>query len=331
YIKGDAISLGAVGHRRSGYPARKMSTMNVTTHKHYNDPDLDAKEYIKGDAISLGAVGHRRSGYPARKMSTMNVTTHKHYNDPDLDAKELVNTHFSHGKISIIEETMGFPTRVIHDLASKGELKGEKVLDISIGSIPYQLFSVSSFVKEIYVVQMTDTSFRHFNQWLEKDNGATDWSHASKRVCHLEGNRQGWQEKEDQTSSLIKGVYKWDNYETNSLDPALVPQVDCVITLWILNVISKTKDDLLKNLVSLTSRLKAGGQLLVFMVLDMTFYMVGSHRYFCLTLDEKELQELVIKAGFIIEKSSLLRGVEPNDIVDYSHMCCVLARKIKEA
>ncbi|XP_040182030.1 indolethylamine N-methyltransferase-like isoform X2 [Rana temporaria] len=259
----------------------------------------------------------------------MSETIHKHYHDDDFDAKELVNTHFSHGKISIIEESMGFPTRIIHELASTGQLKGDKLLDISIGSLIYQLFSVSNIYKEIYVVQMNDDSFTHFKQWMDKDDKATDWSQCTKRVCHLEGNRQEWTEKEDQVRKVIKGVYKWDNHETNGLDPRVVPQVDFVLSLWILNVVSKTKEDFQRNLERFTSRLKLGGQVLLFVVLNMTFYKVGSHRYFCLTLDETEVQELVIKAGFIIEKSSVIKAVEPNDIVDYSHMGFVLARKVK--
>ncbi|XP_072283054.1 indolethylamine N-methyltransferase-like [Pyxicephalus adspersus] len=211
-----------------------------------------------------------------------------------------------------------------------GQLKGEKILDISIGSVIYQLFSISNICKEIHVVQLTNASFKHFKQWLENDKGATDWSYTSKRVCHLESNRQEWKEKEDQLRKVIKGVYKWDNHETNSLSSKLVPQVDCVISLYILNVVSKTKDDFLRNLKSFTSTLKIGGQLLLFMVLNMTFYKVGSHRYFCLTLVEEDVQEVVINAGFIIEKSTLTKAVEPNDIVNYSHVCYILARKVKE-
>ncbi|XP_077312253.1 indolethylamine N-methyltransferase-like [Lithobates pipiens] len=261
----------------------------------------------------------------------MSETIHKHYHDDDLDAKEFVNNHFSHGNISIIEESMGFPIRIIHEMASTGQLKGDKVLDISIASIIYQLFSTSNIFKEIYVVQMTDASFKHFKEWLDNDIKATNWSYATKRVCYLEGNRQGWKEKEDQVRKVIKGVYKWDNHETNGLDPKVVPQVDCVLSVWLLNVISRTKEDFLRNLERFTSRLKLGGQLMLFLVLNMTFYKVGHHHYFCLSLNETEVQELVIKAGFVIEKSSFIKAAEPSDIVNYSHMSFVLARKVKEA
>lgn len=260
----------------------------------------------------------------------MSETIRKHYHDDDFDAKDFVNTYFSLGT-SILEESMGFPTRIIHEMASTGQLKGDKVLDNSMGSIMYQLFSVSNIFKEIYVVHLTDASFKHFKQWLDNDIKATDWSHAAKRVCHLEGNRQGWKEKEDQVKKVIKGVYKWDNHETNGLDPEVVPQVDCVLSLWILKAISRTKEDFLRNLERFTSRLKIGGQLMLFLPLNMTFYNVGHHRYFCLTLDETEIQELVIKAGFVIEKSSVIKAVESSDNVDYSHLSYVLARKVKEA
>ncbi|XP_040182032.1 indolethylamine N-methyltransferase-like [Rana temporaria] len=246
----------------------------------------------------------------------------------DFDGKEF-NTLFSHGKSCKIEESMCFSTRTINEMASTGQLKRDKLLDISVGPLIYQLFALSDIFKEIYVVQMNDASFTHFKQWMDKDDKATDLSHAPKRVCHLEGNRQEWKEKEDQVRKTIKGVYKWENHETTGLDPEVVPQVDAVLSHWTLNVISKNEEDYQRNLKGATSRLKLGGQLLLFTPLNMTFYDVGNDRYSSLSMNETEVHDHVKKAGFHIEKSSVIKSVEPSDNVDYSHLGFVLARKVE--
>lgn len=63
-----------------------------------------------------------------RPVSKMSETTLKYYDDSDFDVKELVNSHFSNGNIGMIEETMGFPTRVIHELVSTGNVDDKPLL-----------------------------------------------------------------------------------------------------------------------------------------------------------------------------------------------------------
>ncbi|KAM9299252.1 indolethylamine N-methyltransferase-like [Gastrophryne carolinensis] len=211
-----------------------------------------------------------------------------------------------------------------------GKIKAEKTLDFSIASTIYQLLSLSNVCKEIYVVRVKDSSIENLNQWMENVDGATDWSYVTKRLCHLEGKGQDWQEKEEQLKSSIKGIYKWEQYETSDLDPSSVPEVDCVISLWMLKVISKSKEDFQKNLRKITFRLKIGGHLVLFHSLNMSFFWVGNNRYRALSMDETELQESVIKAGLVIEESFLIAGSKPSsDMVKYSHVCAILARKAK--
>ncbi|XP_068128353.1 indolethylamine N-methyltransferase-like [Hyperolius riggenbachi] len=254
----------------------------------------------------------------------------KSYHDEALDAKVFVESHFSHGQIAMIEENVVFPLRVLHKLASKGVLKGSKMIDLSIGATAFQLFPVCNIYKEIYVMEFTDSNIEHFKLWLDKDEKATDWSFSAKRACQLEGNKQDWKKKEDQARQAVKGVFKWENCQTNPIDPKLVPEVDCVLSIYVLSVVCKTKEEFQNGLKNAVSRLKMGGHLVLFTPLNMSFYRVGKNRFFVLTMDEKTLQELVINAGFVIEKSGSMKSVEKCDLVDYSHMCYVLACKVKE-
>ncbi|XP_075056713.1 nicotinamide N-methyltransferase-like [Mixophyes fleayi] len=260
----------------------------------------------------------------------MASSTHKHYHDEDFDAKGFVEAHFSHGNVLIIEENVGFPMKILHDLFSSGQVKGNILLDISIGSIVYQLFSACNVFKEIYVVKFTDANIKHLKKWLEKGDEATDWSFAAKRVSRLQGNRDGWKEQEEKVRRAMKSIVEWDIFENSCIDPLLVPQVDCVLSLWILNVISKTKEEFQRNLKNFTSRLKIGGYLVLFSPVNMTFYRVGQHKFFHLAVDENFIKESVIKAGFIIEKMDLKASMVKCDLLDYDHVCFILARKERE-
>ncbi|KAM9299253.1 nicotinamide N-methyltransferase-like [Gastrophryne carolinensis] len=267
----------------------------------------------------------------ANRKAAMACQAHKYYQDEALSFKELVKTYFSEQCSTAIEQNLGFPLRMLHKLFSTGNVKADKALDISFGPAVFQLFSLSNKCKEIYVMQLTKDSMEHFKQWLEDEDQALDWSYAANRVCHLEGNRQTWKEKEDQTRRAIKGVYEWENYETIDIDPDLVPEVDLVLSTFCLPGISKTKEEFKRNLKRCTSRLKPGGHLVLIVPLNMSFYGVGTHRFFTLNLSETNLQELLIQEGFVITESEALPNADPCHNLDYSHLYFVLACKEKEA
>ncbi|KAM9299254.1 indolethylamine N-methyltransferase-like [Gastrophryne carolinensis] len=254
----------------------------------------------------------------------------KHYDHEEFCCKDLMDVYFSQPQTFSIEQMLGFPSTLLHALFYSGRLRVDKALDISFGSLVSHLFSLSNACKEIYVIHLIKDSMEHFNQWLESGEKATNWSYAAQRVCHLEGNRQRWKEKEDQTKEAIKGVYEWQNYKTSSLAYLSVPEVDCVLSLWLLPAISKSKEEFQKNLKNFTAKLKLGGHLVLGAAINMTYYYVGKHRYFVLSLKETEVQEMVIKAGFVVEKSELFTSALSTDRIDFSHLSMLLARKIKD-
>ncbi|XP_056397733.1 nicotinamide N-methyltransferase-like [Hyla sarda] len=261
----------------------------------------------------------------------MSCTNLKHYHEEDHNAKDFVETHFSHGDVSIIEESTVEPAKRLHELFSSGLVKGDKLLHISVGAMVYPLLSASNVFKNIYVMDATDTSVNHFKQWLKKGDGATDWSFASKLVSQLEGNVDGWKEKEEQVRRAVKDVFKYNLFNDSSTGSVAIPQVDCVLTVFIFNVICKTKEDFKKSLKTFTSWLKVGGYLVFFITLNMTFYRVGNQKYSTLTVHEKFVREAVTNAGFAIEKDEVLPTSVENDIVDYENMLFLVARKLDTA
>ncbi|KAM4016090.1 indolethylamine N-methyltransferase-like isoform 2-T2 [Anomaloglossus baeobatrachus] len=241
-------------------------------------------------------------------------------------AKNLIENHFSSGEISFMEECVGSPLKLLHDLFSSGKVKGDTLLNVSISGVLFPIFSASNVFKKIYVMNFTDSCDNHFKAWLEKKEGATDWSFVSKRVCQLEGNEDEWQEKEEQVRKAIEGVVKFD-ITAGSVASVVLPQVDCVMCVYLFNVICHNKEDITRNLKILTSWLKVGGHLVFIITLNMSFYRVGQHKFVALTVDEKFVKESVTKAGFVIEKEEVIPTSVESDMVDYKNLLFLVARK----
>ncbi|XP_075459237.1 nicotinamide N-methyltransferase-like [Ascaphus truei] len=212
----------------------------------------------------------------------------------------------------------------------KGRVRGDTLIDISLGSTVFHLFSASDIFKEIIVIEFTEPNIQEFEKWLKKDPGAADWSYAAKALCELEGNREEWQGKEDKVRRVVKQVVKWDVFKDNPLDPVVLPQVDCVISFWCLHVISRDKEAYRSNLRTFASLLNIGGHLILFGAFTMTYYKIGEHRFFFLSCDEKFLREALGDAGYVIENMDGLPSRKGSDLVDCDHLVYIIARKVKE-
>ncbi|XP_075462660.1 indolethylamine N-methyltransferase-like [Ascaphus truei] len=260
----------------------------------------------------------------------MDSSLHKHYHDKEFDPKAYTEAFFCDEAFPLIDECMEFPLKKLHEMISSGRVRGDTLIDISLGPLIYHLLSACDIFKEIIVVEFTEPNIQEFEKWLKKDPGTADWSYAAKALCELEGNREEWQVKEDKVRRAVKQVVKWDVSKDDPLDPVVLPQVDCVLSLWSLNCISRDKDAYRSNLRKFTSLLNIGGHLLLFGGLNMTYYTVNEHRFFNLSYDEKFLKEVLRDAGYIIENMDVLPSRKGSDLLDYEHVACVIARKERE-
>ncbi|MEE6508361.1 hypothetical protein FKM82_020620 [Ascaphus truei] len=260
----------------------------------------------------------------------MDSSLQKDSHDEEFDPKGLVDSYFCDENFLLIDEGVGFPLKKLHETFSSGRVRGDTLIDISTGPTVYHLFSAGDFFKEIIVIEFTEPNIQEFEKWLKKDPGAADWSFAAKALCELEGNREGWQVKEDKVRRAVKQVVKWDVSKDNPLEPVILPQVDCVISFWCLHVISRDKEAYRSNLRKFASLLNIGGHLILFGAFNMTYYMIGEHKFFFLSCDEKFLREVLRDAGFVIENMDGLPSKKGSDLVDCDHLVYIIARKVRE-
>ncbi|XP_063291741.1 indolethylamine N-methyltransferase-like [Pelobates fuscus] len=277
----------------------------------------------------------------------MSSTAHKDYHDKAFPAKKLVEVYFCDDSFPLIKENVEFPMEQIHTdidsgLGKKDELssgnivpratleigvvKGETLIDFSVGATASHLIPVCNGFKDIYVVEVNERNINEFEKWRQNKQDAVNFSYGAKVHHKLEGGREAWHMKEDKARQAIKGVIQWDISNDDQV-PVDLPQADCILSLYLLNVISKDKDTYQRNLKKMTSRLKIGGSLLLFSPINMTFYIIDDHKFFVLPVDEDFVKQTVNNAGFVIEKVNVLPSKKSCDLVDYDSVIYLRCRK----
>ncbi|PIO15132.1 hypothetical protein AB205_0132500, partial [Aquarana catesbeiana] len=165
------------------------------------------------------------------------------------------------------------------------------------------------------------------SRWLHDRTGAYDWSHTSSAAAELEGTRGQLQDKEMRLRSSIMQILKCDFEQVNITSPVLLPLADCVISVSILDVISKNEDEYMKNLEKIIKLLKPGGQLLLFSLLDATYWVAGAERFHCFKCNEEFVKNAFVKLGLVIDYCAVQRRRNISDIIDYKAFLFIVGCK----
>ncbi|XP_075462681.1 indolethylamine N-methyltransferase-like [Ascaphus truei] len=199
-----------------------------------------------------------------------------------------------------------------------------------MGPLTFHLLTACDFFKEINVIEFTDANIREFEMWWNMEPGAADWSHIAKIVCDLEGKSEGWDGKEDKARRAVKRVVKCDLTKDNPSEPVVLSQMDCLLCMYVLQVVSKDHQAYRNNLKKLASMLKTGGHMLLVGTYNNSCYMIGEQKFFSLSYDEEFIREAVCDAGFIIENLEALPTKKSSNISDYDQVMFMIARKERE-
>ncbi|MEE6483389.1 hypothetical protein FKM82_013533 [Ascaphus truei] len=260
----------------------------------------------------------------------MDSSLHKHYHDEEFDPRRFIDTYCYNGTNDMFAETILYPIKQLFKCFSSGRVRGETLLDVTSGPLAFHLLTACDFFKEINVIEFTDANIREFEMWKNKEPGAADWSHTAKIVCDLEGKSEEWPGKEDKARRAVKRIVKCDLTKDNPLEPVVLPQMDCLICMYVLLVVSKDHQAYCSNLKKLASMLKIGGHMLLVGTYNQSFYTIGEHKFFCLSCDEEFVREAICDAGFIIEISETLPNKSTRDLTDMKHVFFIAARKERE-
>ncbi|XP_003406969.1 indolethylamine N-methyltransferase [Loxodonta africana] len=227
-------------------------------------------------------------------------------------------------------EVLKFNLECLHKTFGPGGLKGDTLIDIGTGPTIYQLLAACESFQDITLSDLTDRNREELEKWLKKEPGAYDWSPAVKYACELEGDSGRWREKEEKLRAVVKRVLKCDVHLGNPLAPAVLPPADCVLTLLAMECACCSLDTYRTALRNLASLLKPEGHLVTSIILRVSCYMVGNHRFSSVALEKEEVEQAVLDAGFDIEQ--LLHSpckYSPANAAS-SGVCFIVARKRPE-
>ncbi|XP_053308229.1 nicotinamide N-methyltransferase-like [Spea bombifrons] len=258
--------------------------------------------------------------------------SHKHYHVHEFDTKEFFNRYFSAATDKVYcDEVLMFPMKELHKAVTPGDIRGEVLIDMSVGCSIHHLLPVSEYFKEIIVLEFSDACIKDLENWVKKGDDAFDLSHTSKFMTELQGTSDTWEEKEENLRKKIKHILKCDFTKENPTDPVVLPKADCVLSLYVKTIIAKDHETYINNLKKVSRMLKPGGHLLLLGGFNAKYYTIGKDKFHALTYNEEFIRKALTIAGFVIEHLEVQESQMRNENAYVGHVFFIKALKIKEA
>ncbi|KAM9296658.1 nicotinamide N-methyltransferase-like [Gastrophryne carolinensis] len=245
-----------------------------------------------------------------------------------FDPKIYLETYYRLSGDSMADEYLPFFLKHLAHIFNSGLVKGKILIDIGTGPSIYSLLSACEAFEDIIVSDFTDSNREAFKDWLLERPGAFDWSPIVNLVCHLEGDRTSWKEKEACLRKAIKQVLKCDILKSPPIE-GTVPQADCILSSFCLESACKDHKDYVAALHHMTSLLKPGGYLVLTGAMGNSYYTVGDVKFSCLALTEPFMREALAGAGFTTVKVELSTKTEESleNVANFSAYYVLLSQK----
>ncbi|KAG8447452.1 hypothetical protein GDO86_014803 [Hymenochirus boettgeri] len=249
----------------------------------------------------------------------------KDYHDEEYDASAFYETYIAADN-AFSEDVMERCIEVFHNTFASDTVKGDTLIDASLSAITFQLFPAADKFKNIILLESSDNSIDTIQKWINKEPGAIDKSHVGMFHYSLKGESAGWEEQEEKVRSAIRKVLKWDINQEDSLSSLQLPKADCVISFTYLELACKTHDMYRDRLKQLSSLLNVGGHLMLFVVINISYYIVGKHTFAALTCNEEFIREAIADSGLVIKNSGNIDRMFDSRLTDleyFAHFVCV--------
>ncbi|XP_063291711.1 nicotinamide N-methyltransferase-like [Pelobates fuscus] len=211
-----------------------------------------------------------------------------------------------------------------------GQITGDHLIDISVGPAIHHLLLIFEFFKGITILECSDYCVNELEKWKTKESDCFDWTHALSIMEKLQGTSFKGEDIENTLRRKISHILKCDFTKENVTDPVVLPKADCVLSMFVLHVVSDDHNDYCRNLKKISCMLKLGGHLLLFGVFNGTYYTVGESKFHVLTSDEKSIKDDLREAGFTIEHLEVIESKTHNDTIDIEHVWLIKALKVND-
>uniref|UniRef100_A0A1B8Y773 Uncharacterized protein n=1 Tax=Xenopus tropicalis TaxID=8364 RepID=A0A1B8Y773_XENTR len=229
----------------------------------------------------------------------MSCADHKDYHDEELDPCCLFDTYGGDDKTISKKELLEDPLRFL-----------------------YKLFS-----SDIIMLESSDCCIKAIESCLRNEPGAVEQSHVVEFVCSLKGQSTECKKQEEKTRRVIKQVVKWDITNENPLGKVVLPQADCIVITYYLELVSKDHNMYINLLKKLLSLLKIEGHLAMVALINISYYMAGQHKFGALKCNEDFIQKALTEAGCSILSSDTHKSKFESALSDYESIAHFVCRK----
>ncbi|KAM3922494.1 nicotinamide N-methyltransferase-like [Leptodactylus fuscus] len=260
----------------------------------------------------------------------MDPGTYKRYHIHGYDSRKLLEDYFSDKAQMVFgEDALIFPIRNLTKTFAAGHIKGDILLDLSVGSLVHHLYSACEFFKDIIVLKVRDRCIMELKRWTDKRTGAFHWGHVAKLHADIEGKSHQLEDKEVKVRSSMQHVVKCDLEKENMTEPIVLPPADCIISAWLLEAISKDQDDFKRYLRKFSRLLKPGGHFILMACLGVTYFTVGKEKFHAFSYDEDFARKSLEGEGFIIDDCKVSKTTVVSDLIDHNGIIFIAAHKKK--
>ncbi|KAG9461831.1 hypothetical protein GDO78_015632 [Eleutherodactylus coqui] len=112
----------------------------------------------------------------------------KLYHVDGFDSRQFLETYMSDKpEVVFAEETLIFPIENLTKTFAAGLIRGEILVDLSVGPMIQHLYAACEFFKHIIVLKTTDRCILELKRWLDTRTGAFHWGHATQLHVDTEG------------------------------------------------------------------------------------------------------------------------------------------------
>ncbi|XP_069598338.1 indolethylamine N-methyltransferase-like isoform X1 [Ranitomeya imitator] len=258
----------------------------------------------------------------------MDSSTYKRYHEDDFDSRQSLEDYVSDKPDMVFaEDTLIFPIENLTKTFTEGHVKGDILIDLTVGSMVHHLFAACEFFKHIIVLKMRDRCIMELKRWVDSRTGAFEWCHAAKLHVDRAGKSDQLEDKEGKVRSALQHVVKCDLNKENMMDPIVLPPADCVISGWLLDYICKNQEDFMRYLRKFSSLLKPGGRFVLIGCLEMSSFIVGKDKFHAFSYNEDFARKALVGEGFIIDRCETKKRTVVSDLTDYKGMIFIAAHK----
>uniref|UniRef100_A0A8C5R8P8 Uncharacterized protein n=1 Tax=Leptobrachium leishanense TaxID=445787 RepID=A0A8C5R8P8_9ANUR len=202
---------------------------------------------------------------------------------------------------------------------------GETFIDFSLSNV-FQLELFTNGFNNINILRASDSSIEDVKKWMKKEQAA---SVSSQIVAALVGSSD-WKENVESLRQKNPQIVKWDTEKGDPTKPFQLKEADCVVCMFILDLISKTPEDFHSNILKIASMLGVGKRFFLCGLLNCTHITINGLSLRVLPYDDHMVRRALLKAGIFVLNFDMKRSNVKSNIVKYDYVYFIDAIKFRD-